>query len=149
MRFVFFIVAFIVSVTSYANNCTTGLASNGTYSTIGEVENAIRCLQSEINSIKSRDNNENTEIKKWVIQVMATTDKVYAGEVKKTFESLGYYSEVNISLNTQSKKKKNWYKVHIGKYQWRSEAVAEIEYIRKQHKRYKDSFVTSVQIKQN
>jgi hypothetical protein len=135
----------LISSTANAVNCTTGLLStNGTNVTLGEVENAIRCLQSEVDSVKLEDNQPSTnEEKTWVIQVAATTDKSYADEVRDTFKSLGYKTEIITSLNTDTEKKKNWYKVHVGEYTWRSEALQYKDIIRDTYVRYKDCFVTS------
>lgn len=147
MKYLLALMFLFFSVQSYAN-CTDGLNSEEDI-TPRNFENAIRCLQSEIDSIKLQNNSEredinNTNNEQWVIQVAASTDKSFADEVRETFISNGYRTIIKISQNTEKSKASNWYKVLVGNYHWRSEAMEAKDFIKATYPRYKDAFVISM-----
>lgn len=145
MKYLFTLTLLIFSIQANAN-CTEGLNSEENI-TPRNFENAIRCLQSEIDSIKLQNNfdTKNTRNnKQWVVQVAASTDRSFANEVSETFKSNGYSTLVKISQNTKTSNASNWYKVLVGNYQWRSEAMEAKDFIKVTYPRYKDAFIISI-----
>lgn len=111
-----------------------------------DLRSAVFCLQQEVTVLKGSVAAKERVMH--VVQVIATSDKNYANEVKDSFNVFGYRSFISTTINTNPNNKyKTLYKVMIGPYEWKDEANEAKNQIRKKYQYFNKSFVTSIILK--